>query len=178
MRFESIVKKAKIQANDLSGRKATNDFWNEFFKEALTELNREFKFKFKSIDIDVTKLQPVSLPSDFLVIKSVYNKANMTPLKLLSFDNLIRRAEDVFYFYAIEGNKIWTNINGTITVYYYSSDVTIDDVPAVFDQLIVDYLVWKFYKTFYPELEESYYVIYERNKLKLRQDILNLETEL
>lgn len=175
-RIDEIIKKAKLKANDVSGRRATNEIWLMWVSDAINDLNREFKFKFKEATITVTRLQPALLPSDFLVIKSVYIAENYIPVQRVSYDKLLERRDEKFYFYAIEGNYIYTNFNGDIKVIYYSSDITIDEVPAVFDNLIVDYIVWQFYSANYPELEENFFRIYERNKFRVREDILNLET--
>lgn len=176
-RVNEIIKKSKILANDISGRRFTDDTWLTFLDEALAILNREFKFAFKTEVINCNKFPtPTPLPADFLVIKSLYFKDKEAIW--VSYDKLFNysRYNTTNAYYAIEGNKLFTNFEGEAIMVYYSNDIRIEDVPPVFDNLIVDYLVWKFYQCQYPELEENYYNIYERNKFKLKQDILNLET--
>lgn len=176
-RLEEIIKKAKIKCNDISGRRFTDDAWLSFLEDALIDLNSEFKLKFKEATLQVEALTPTPLPADFLVIKSVY--VRHIQAEKTSYDRLLsefRYLTGRRYYYAIEGSKIYTNFSGECTIVYYSSDITLDDVPKVFDSTIVDFLVWKFFEANYPELEEYYYSIYKRNRFKLRQDILNLET--
>lgn len=176
-RIDEIIYKAKLQSNDIQGGRLKDESWLIYLNEALVQLNLEFKFKFKTASISISNFE-ASLPDDFLVVKSLY--LDNKEVYYTSYDEVIKRRGFAYargLCYAIEGNKIYTNFNGNATLVYYSKDLTIDDIPPVFDSLISDYLTWTFYKIFYPELEEHWFNIYQRNKYNLRANILNLETK-
>ena len=176
-RKDKILYKAKISAQDIDGKLVKDELWIIWFEDALKELNLEFKFKFKELEITIDNYE-ASLPSDFLSVKSLIASNGDFAIKT-TYDEikaLLQLPFTVALYYAIEGNKIYTNFNGTARLVYYSSDLSLNDVPEYFDNVIVDYLVWCFYKSYYPEVEEIYRNLLERSKFYLRGNLLNLET--
>ena len=176
-RKDKILYKAKISAQDIDGKLVKDELWIIWFEDALKELNLEFKFKFKELEITIDGWGGGFFFFFFVffffffffgdfAIKTTYDEIKA----------LLQLPFTVALYYAIEGNKIYTNFNGTARLVYYSSDLSLNDVPEYFDNVIVDYLVWCFYKSYYPEVEEIYRNLLERSKFYLRGNLLNLET--
>jgi len=173
-RQDKIIAQAKLNSHDTSGKLVRDETWLEWLRMAIADLNLEFKFNFKITTLSIVNYE-ANLPDDFLSVKSVYLGFN--PARKTSFDEVRVNRGRGEYLYAIEGRKIYTNFTDkNIELVYYGSSVSIDDIPVIFDPLIIDYLTWYFYKCFYPEVEEVYKQMLERRKFELKANILYLET--